>query len=96
MGFEMVVDATITVGNIIEIGVIAVSGIVAIVTLRNTVGIMKSDLTELKSEMKKVGEVLVRMEATDRRLANAEQDIRDLRRGDGFIRGAHGVDKEYT
>lgn len=91
MGIDMIVDATITVGNMIEIAVMTVCGIVAIVTLKNTVGIMKADLTDLKSEIKKVTEVLVRMDETARRLTNVEQDIRDLRRGDGYIR-AHGLD----
>ena len=93
----MVVDSTITVGNIIEIITIAGGGLVAIAMLRNTVGNMKDDLTDLKMEIKKVGEVLIKMAVTDQRLANAEQDIRDLQHGRGFItpRSDGGINGEY-
>ena len=93
----MVVDATITIGNIIEITTIAGGGLIAIVMLRNTVGNMKDDLTDLKTEIKKVGEVLIKMAVTDQRLANAEQDIRDLQHGRGFVkdRSEGGLNGEY-
>jgi len=93
MGFEMIVDATITVGNIIEIGVIGGGGLIALVTLKATVGNMKADLTDLKSEIKKVGEVLIKMAVTDQRLANVEQDVRDLRHGHGFVQ--RDINGEY-
>src|SRR6185312_14550244 len=93
----MVVDATITIGNIIEISTIAGGGILAIAMLRSTVGNMKDDLTDLKLEIKKVGEVLIKMAVTDQRLANLEQDIRDLQHGRGFVanRSEGGINGEY-
>ena len=61
----MIIDATITVGNIIEICTIAGGGLIAIVTVKNSVsnlkseiGTMKLDFTDMKSEIKKVGDVL--------------------------------------
>ena len=81
----MVVDATITIGNIIEISTIAGGGVIAIAMLRSTVGNMKDDLTDLKLEIKKVGEVLIKMAVTDQRLANLEQDVRELRHGEGMV-----------
>lgn len=89
----MVVDSTITIGNIIEIGTIAGGGLIAIVMLKSTVGNMKDDLTDLKTEMKKVGEVLIKMAVTDQRLTNAEQDIRDLQHGHGFVQ--RDINGEY-
>jgi uncharacterized protein YaaN involved in tellurite resistance len=88
----MIVDATITVGNIIEIATIAAGGLIAIVTVKNSVNNLKSDLhnmksdfTDMKSEIKKVGEVLVQLAITGQRLTNAEQDIRELKHGRGFV-----------
>jgi pseudouridine-5'-phosphate glycosidase len=81
----MVVDATITIGNIVEITVLAIGGIGAISAIRSSVGNMKNDLTDLKSEIKKVGEVLIKMAVTDQRLMNIEEDIRDLQRGEGKV-----------
>lgn len=93
----MVVDATITIGNIIEIAVLAIGGIGAIFAIKSSVGNMKDDLTDLKMEIKKVGDVLVTMAVTTTRLDNVEQDIRDLKHGRGFIsnRSEGGINGEY-
>lgn len=82
------IDYTITVGNIIEISVIIGGGLLAMVTLRSTVNNLKEDMTDMKTEIKKVGEVLVKMAVTQTRLDNVEQDIRDLKHGRGFISGS--------
>lgn len=94
MGVAVIVDATITIGNMIEIAVIAGGGIAALATVRGSVKNltrditnMRGEFTDMKSEIKKVGEVLIRMEATDRRLTNVEQDVREMRHGHGFITG---------
>src|SRR3569833_977359 len=93
MGFQMIVDATITIGNIIEISVIAVGGVTMMITLKNTVANMKTDITDMKSEIKKVGDVLVKMAVTEQRISNVEQDVRDLRHGHGFVQ--RDVNGEY-
>jgi hypothetical protein len=56
----------------------------------------------MQVEIKKLGEILIaqadiraELRGFGNRLSITEQDIRDLRKGDGFIRGPHGVDKEY-
>ncbi len=92
-----VIDYTITVGNIIEIGAIVGGGLLALITMRNTVKNLKDDVTDMKTEIKKVGEVLVKMAVTQTRLDNVEQDIRDLKHGRGFIqhRSDGGINGEY-
>ena len=91
------IDYTITIGNIVEIGSIIGGGLLALVTLRNTVNNLKTDMTDMKTEIKKVGEVLVKMAVTQTRLDNVEQDIRDLKHGHGFIqaRADGGINGEY-
>lgn len=89
----MVVDYTITIGNIIEISTLAGGGMIAIASLRSTVGNMKSDLADVKKEIKKVTDVLVQMAVTDQRVTNIEQDMRDMKRGKGFIQ--RDVNGEY-
>jgi prefoldin subunit 5 len=93
----MIVNYSITVGNIIEILVIVGGGLLALVTLRNTVNNLKEDMTDMKTEIKKVGEVLVKMAVTQTRLDNVEQDIRDMKHGRGFIqpRSDGGINGEY-
>lgn len=85
MGVWMIVDATITIGNIIEISVIAAGGLAAIITIKNTVGNMKADITDMKAEIKKVGDVLIQLAVQEQRMSNVEQDIRELKHGRGFI-----------
>src|SRR5690242_14620201 len=102
-GIEMIVDATITIGNIIAICTIASGGIAAITTIRNRVinlkseissirenlqeeiKNMKDDFIDMKKEITKVGEVLIKMAVTDQRLLGVEQDLRDLKHGRGFV-----------
>ncbi len=91
------IDYTITIGNIIEIGSIIGGGLLVLVSLKNTVSNLKTDMTDMKTEIKKVGEVLVKMAVTQTRLDNVEQDIRDLKHGRGFIQSGSegGINREY-
>lgn len=93
----MAIDLTITIGNIIEIGSIIGGGLLVLVTLRNTVSNLKNDMTDMKEEIKKVGQVLVTLAVTTTRLDNVEQDIRELKHGRGFIvpRSDGGINGEY-
>ena len=79
------IDYTITIGNIIEICSILGGGFVVLGALRGQVSTLKNDMIDMKEELKKVGEVLIKMAVTDTRLNNLEQDIRELKHGEGFV-----------
>ena len=79
------IEQTITIGNIIEIVVIASGGLSVFVTMRNTVANIKEQVDSMQTEIKKLADVLTKMAVTDIRLTNIEQDIRELRHGDGWI-----------
>ena len=81
-------DPTITIGNIIEIGTIMIGGIVAFILLRQTVVQLRAEVGELKTDVKSLNKVVVELAVTDRRLMSLEEDLRELRHGRGFIRGA--------
>jgi len=93
----MVVDYTITIGNLIEIGSIVGGGLLVLITLRNTVTNLQTDVGDMKKDIRKLGDVLVQMAVTSTRLDNVEQDVRDLKHGRGFIqtRSSVGIDGEY-
>jgi hypothetical protein len=98
----LMIEQTITIGNIIEIGVIAVGGISVFITLRNTVANIKADVDGLQTEIKKLGEILVnlarfdeRITSLDKRVTAQGRRIDDLSHGDGFVRPRPGVDGEY-
>lgn len=98
----MLIEQTITVGNIIEIISILVGGMTVFVTLRNTVANIKDDVQNMQIEIKKLGEILIaqadirgEIKVIESRVVATEQDIRELRHGRGFVKGPHGVDGEY-
>lgn len=86
------IEQTITVGNIIEIMVIAAGGIGMFFTLKNTVANIKVEVDGMQKEIKKLGEILIaqadmrgEMKVINTRVTAVEQDIRELRHGEGFI-----------
>lgn len=96
------IDYTIPLGDIIKIGAVVGGGLLALIKLNNNVVSLKVDVGSMQGEIKKLGEILVaqadirgELRGFGGRLDNAERDIRDLRKGDGFIRGPHGIDREY-
>lgn len=96
------IDYTITIGNIVEIGSIIFGGIAVLWTLRSDVKRLKVDFDAIQKEIKKLGEILVNLadirgdiKALTTRVAMAEQDINEMKHGDGFIKGPRGVDRVY-
>ena len=80
------IDATITVGNLIEIATIFIGGVVVFISLKGTVSQLSGDVTELKADIRALNKVVISMAVADQRIAVAEQDIRELRHGRGFVR----------
>lgn len=86
------IEQTITLGNIIEIISIIGGGISVFVTLRNTVANIKIEVTGMQTEIKKLGEILIaqadirgELRVLGTRITATEQDVRELRHGDGFV-----------
>lgn len=89
----MVIDYTITIGNIVEIAAIVGGGFLFLLSLKNTVGNLKEDVVGLQNEIEKIGQVLIQMAVTTTRLDNHDREISDLKHGRGFIRDA--IEREY-
>lgn len=99
-------DFTITLGSMIETGSILAGGIYALAMLKTTVVALKGEvaeskretkdsISEIQSEIKKIGEVLINQADQNRRLIHLEDDVRELRHGRGFVQGERGIDREY-
>ena len=67
--------------QILQIFVIVGGGIYALATLRLTVGNIKIDMVDMKVELKKLGDIVVTLAVTSKRLDNVEEDIREMKRG---------------
>jgi prefoldin subunit 5 len=85
-------DPTITFGEIVQVSVIIGGGFTLIISLKNTVSHIKTEIARIQKEIEKLADIITRMAVTDLRLTNVEQDIRNLRRGRGWIQGKHGID----
>lgn len=91
----MVIDYTITAGNIIEIGSILIGGLYALATIKSNVGMLKTEVGEMQVEIKKISQVLINQADQNRRIIHLEEDVRELRHGRGFVRGPSGIEHEY-
>jgi hypothetical protein len=100
----MVIDYTITIGNIIEIGSIVGGGLAVFLTLKNNVATLKEDVLAMQDEVKELGKLLISVARFDEKLSNRDRrvtahgrEIEDLRRGNGFITGhRERIDGEYS
>ncbi len=82
--------------QVLQIFVIIGGGIFALATLRSTVGRLASDIVDVKAELKKLADVMVTLAVTSKRLDNVEEDIREMKRGRGFIQPRDGgINGEY-
>lgn len=93
-------DLSITLGNLIEIGSIIGGGAAVLLTLRADVKFLREgaqtlrlELAGMQAEIKELKDVLVdlaevrgEIKTLDARVTGVEQDIREFRHGDGFIR----------
>jgi hypothetical protein len=66
------------------------------ITLRSDVANMKTEMEGIQAEVKKIGDVLITQADQNRRILHLEEDVREMRHGHGFVRGATGIDREYT
>ena len=92
----MVIDYTITIGNLVEIASIIGGGLMVMITLRSDVANIKAEVGGIQLEIKKINDVLITQADQNRRILHLEEDFRELRHGHGFnqARNAPGIDRE--
>jgi hypothetical protein len=91
----MVIDYSITIGNLIEIASIIGGGLMVMVTLRGDVSNIKSEMGGIQLEVKKIGDVLITQADQNRRILHLEEDFRELRHGHGFVQPRAPIDREF-
>lgn len=95
-----VIDPTITVGNIIEIGVLLVGGIAVVIrtggdirVMRNEMGHLTTQVTTLNTAFESLRSVLTQVAVQDTRIVAMEKRIDELSHGRGFIQ--HEIQGEW-
>lgn len=81
----LMIDSTITVGNIIEIGVILGGGILFLLNQRNAVGSISIQVNKMQEELKKLADVITNNAVLNQRLLNVEEDVREMKHWKGFV-----------
>jgi hypothetical protein len=92
MGYLPMIDWTLNIGTLIQIGVVA-GGIFAFVySVKGDVAKVKENIADIKDELRELRKVFTTQVDHDGRLRRAEDDIRDmrsemkeLRHGEGFV-----------
>lgn len=64
-------------------------------SVQSAMATQTADISELKQDIKVVSRVLTELAVQKTRLDNIDKRIDELRHGDGWIRGARGIDKQY-
>lgn len=102
-GITLMVEQTITIGNIIEILVIAAGGISVFATMRSTVANINLKVDGMQTEIKKLGDILIgqarfdeKLNSLEHRVTSHDRKIEELAHGEGFVRGRSGIDREYS
>ena len=83
-----VIDPTVTIGNMIEIGTIIVGGVIVFAAVRASVGNLEANVTEMKVDIRSLNKSFTELAVVNNRIKNVEEDIRELRHGRGFVRNA--------
>lgn len=95
MGILRMIDWNVNFGNVLTIGMIVCGWAWTLIQMRNDGVHMQREITELKRVVERYGSLATDNAVINNRLANIEQDIHELRHGEGFVRGIRGVDREY-
>lgn len=82
----------------IEVGGMVIMGLSAFYAVKGEVRVLSRTIERIELQVSKIADIITDLRLIDQRLGSAEQDIRDLQRGEGkvipLIKGAyeHGRD----
>lgn len=88
-------DPTITLGTVIQIVFFFGGGLIAFVRVQGKLDMLALRVKNLETSSANIGTILQAVAVQSQRLTALEQDLRELRHGEGFIRGSRGIDREY-
>lgn len=89
------IDWTINFGSVLTIAAILGSGLLVLVRMNYSGSTLQREVAELKNDVKRIGTLAMDNAVINNRLRNLEQDIHELRHGQGFVQGPRGIDREF-
>jgi len=95
LGLVEMIDWTINFGSMLQIAIIVGGGFLVLVRMNYAGSSLQKEVTELKADVKKFGAIVTDNAVINNRLQNLEQDVHELRHGEGFVQGRRGIDGEW-
>lgn len=102
LGLVEMIDWNINFGHMLTIGLIVGGWAWTLIQMKNDGSNLKREVAELKIDVKKFGAIVTDTAVMSKRLDHVEddihvmrKDINELRHGEGFVRGARGIDREF-
>lgn len=104
MEFNMVIDTTISIGNIAEIVSIIGGGFLVLIRMGGDIRVMKVDMAHMKSTIstltlafERVSNTLTQVAVQDARLIGLEKRVDELAHGRGYVisRKENNINGEY-
>lgn len=87
------IDWTVSVGNLLQIGAFVILGITMFLTMRGDINILRHDVQSLEKgqlilneAFAQLGTILTQVAVQDNRLLMIEKSMDDLKHGQGFVK----------
>lgn len=92
------IDWNVRIGDLLVVASLAGTGIIYAFKsgrFAESIANMQKEIVALKDALKVVGDVLTLVAVQKTEIKNIQEDIKELKHGEGFVRGAKGIDREY-
>ena len=81
----MILDMTVTLGNLLTIVGFILSGMMAFLAMRSDLRILNMQVESLDKRLQQLGNVVRDLAIQDQRISVIEEQIEDLRHGRGYV-----------
>lgn len=92
------IDWNVRIGDLLVVASLIGTGIVYAFKsgrFAESIKHMQKEIVALKDNLKVIGDVLTMVAVQKTEIKNIQEDIKELKHGDGFVRGSKGIDREY-
>lgn len=92
------IDWNVRIGDLLVVASLVGTGIVYAFKsgrFAESIANMQEEIVALKNNLKVIGDVLTMVAVQKTEIKNIQEDIKELKHGDGFVRGPKGIDREY-
>lgn len=81
----LAIEYTMTIGDMLTVTCIVGGGLYALGIMKGTVNDIREEIKDMQDDIKTFAQALIQMAVQKNRLDNIDRDIRDIKRGKGFI-----------